>query len=167
MACVFFVVGYTVVMLKIKVYLDNCAYNRPFDDKSQLTIRMEAEAKLRIQEEIRAGVYELAWSYMNEFENNDNPYDDKREVIGAWEHIAAHICPPSEKILERGKQIQHTTTIRHKDSLNLACAIESGCNYFVTTDSKLLNKAGLFPQIEIINPIDFIRKIEAEHGNDN
>ena len=151
----------------MKVYLDNCAYKRPFDDKSQLTIRMEAEAKLRIQEEIRNGVYELTWAYMNEFENNDNPYDDKREAIGAWEHIAVHICPPSAKILARGKQIQHTTTIRSKDSLNIACAIESGCGYFITTDIKLLNKAGLFSEIEIINPIDFIRKTEAAHGSGN
>jgi hypothetical protein len=45
-------------MAKIRIYLDNCAYNRPFDDKDQITIRMEAEAKLQIQENIRKGVYE-------------------------------------------------------------------------------------------------------------
>ena len=33
-------------MAKEKIYLDNYAYNRPFDDKDQLIIRMEAEAKL-------------------------------------------------------------------------------------------------------------------------
>ena len=26
----------------LKIYLDNCSYNRPFDDKEQLTIRMGA-----------------------------------------------------------------------------------------------------------------------------
>ena len=71
-------------MAKERIYLDNCAYNRPFDDKDQLIICMEAEAKLKIQEDIRKGIYELIWSYMNEYENNDNPYDDKREAIGAW-----------------------------------------------------------------------------------
>jgi hypothetical protein len=92
-------------MAKIKVYLDNCAYNRPFDDKDQTTICMEADAKLQIQENIRKGIYELVWSYMNEYENNDNPYYDKREAIGVWEQIAAHICFPSEEILEKGKHI--------------------------------------------------------------
>jgi len=48
-------------MARTRVYLDNCAYNRPFDDKEQLSIRMEAEAKLKIQSDIRGGVYELAW----------------------------------------------------------------------------------------------------------
>jgi predicted nucleic acid-binding protein len=151
-------------MAKIRIYLDNCAYNRPFDDKDQITIRMEAEAKLQIQENIRKGVYELAWSYMNEYENNDNPYDDKREAIGAWEHIAAQLCPPNERILEKGMEIQHIA-IKPKDSLNLACAIESGCRYFVTTDKALLKKAGLFSEIEIINPIDFIRNEEEAGGS--
>jgi len=151
-------------MAKINIYLDNCAYNRPFDDKNQLSIRMEADAKLQIQEYIRKGVYELTWSYMNEYENNDNPYDDKRETVGIWKQIAAHICLPDEKVLEKGKQIQHIA-VRPKDSLNLACAIESGCRYFITTDKALLKKAGLFSEIEIINPIDFIRMEEEADGN--
>jgi len=29
-----------------KVYLDNCCYNRPFDDLSRESIRKEADAKL-------------------------------------------------------------------------------------------------------------------------
>jgi len=153
-------------MAKINIYLDNCAYNRPFDDKDQLAIRMEADAKLQIQEDIRKGVHDLTWSYMNEYENNDNPYDDKREAVGVWKQIAAHICPPGEKVLEKGKQIQHIA-IRPKDSLNLACAIESGCRYFITTDKALLKKAGLISEIEIINPIDFIRKEEETNGNDD
>ena len=90
-----------------KIYLDNCTYNRPFDDKDQLSIRMEAEAKLQIQENIRNNVYELIWSYMNEYENNDNPYDDKREAIGAWETIAVYKCLPNEKILKKGHQLQY------------------------------------------------------------
>jgi predicted nucleic acid-binding protein len=151
-------------MMKEKLYLDNCAYNRPFDDKDQLTIRMETEAKLQIQENIRNGVYELIWSYMNEYENNENPYDEKREAIGIWEHIAGHVCPPSEKILEKGKQLQQAA-IKPKDSLNLACAIESGCQYFITTDRTLLKKAELFPEILIINPIDFIQKKEEADGS--
>jgi len=39
-------------MARTRIYLDNCAFNRPFDDKEQLVIRMEAEAKLKIQADI-------------------------------------------------------------------------------------------------------------------
>jgi len=146
-------------MTNIRIYLDNCAYNRPFDDKGQLAVRMEADAKLKIQSDIRDGVYELVWSYMNEYENDENPYDEKREAIGIWEYIAACICLPDEKILERGKQMQDIG-IRPKDALNLACAIESGCQYFITTDKFLLKKARLISETGVINPIDFIRNEE-------
>ena len=151
-------------MAKIKIYLDNCAYNRPFDNKDQLVIRMETDAKLKIQEDIRKGNYELVWSYMNEYENNNNPYADKREAIYLWKQIATHICPPDSKIFMRGKRIQQIA-IRSKDSLNLACAIESGCGYFITTDKALLKKAEMFSEIVIINPIDFIRKEEEADGS--
>ena len=38
--------------MKHKVYLDNCCYNRPYDDQSHLLIELETKAKLRIQEMI-------------------------------------------------------------------------------------------------------------------
>jgi predicted nucleic acid-binding protein len=57
------------------------------------------------------------------------------------------------------------TAVKPKDSLNLACAIESGCRYFITTDKALLRKAELFSEIEIINPIDFIRNEEEIDGS--
>ena len=33
----------------LKLYLDNCCFNRPFDDQSQVKIHIEAQAKLDIQ----------------------------------------------------------------------------------------------------------------------
>ncbi len=35
--------------------LDNCSFNRPFDDQSQLRIQLEAEAKLFIQRKVLEG----------------------------------------------------------------------------------------------------------------
>ncbi len=32
----------------LKIYLDNCVFNRPFDDQSQIKIKLETEAKLYI-----------------------------------------------------------------------------------------------------------------------
>ena len=45
----------------MKIYLDNCCFNRPFDDQKQLQIKLETEAKLDIQERIIQGKLELAW----------------------------------------------------------------------------------------------------------
>jgi hypothetical protein len=44
---------------KMKVYLDNCALNRPFDDQSQERIRIETEAVVLVLSHLeRMG---LAW----------------------------------------------------------------------------------------------------------
>ena len=74
------------------IYLDNCCFNRPFDDQQQWRIRLEAEAKLRIQEVIRAGDLELAWSYILDFENESNPFLDRRERIRQWRSYAKTDC---------------------------------------------------------------------------
>ena len=34
----------------MRVYLDNCSYNRPYDDQSQMRIHLETQAKLYIQD---------------------------------------------------------------------------------------------------------------------
>ena len=44
----------------MRVYLDNCCYNRPFDRQVQLVVRLETEAKLRIQSMMRSGEIEYA-----------------------------------------------------------------------------------------------------------
>ena len=140
-----------------KIYLDNCSYNRPFDNQLQINIRLETEAKLYIQSGIREKRYSLTWSYMLDYENNINPYEEKRNVISRWKEIANDYCPSSNEILSAGREIMEYG-IRAKDALHIACAIKSGCEYFITTDNKLTNKA--ITNIKIINPIDFIRKTE-------
>ena len=43
----------------MRVYLDMCCYNRPYDDQSQLRVAMEAQSKLHIQNLIKDGSLEL------------------------------------------------------------------------------------------------------------
>ena len=63
----------------MKVYLDNCCYNRPYDDQTQIRIHLETEAKLHIQDVIKNGDLDLVTSYMLEYENGktDSPIKDK------------------------------------------------------------------------------------------
>lgn len=46
----------------MRVYLDNCCYNRPFDDQNQLKVYLETMAKLRVQALMRDGTIEYVWS---------------------------------------------------------------------------------------------------------
>lgn len=141
----------------MKIYLDNCSYNRPFDDQSQMRIRLETEAKLYIQSGIIRGKYSLVWSYMLNFENDGNPYEEKRNAISPWKKIASEYCSSSSEILQTGTSYMGHG-IQAKDALHIACAVKSGCDYFITTDKKLINKS--IDGIRIINPIDFVRETE-------
>jgi predicted nucleic acid-binding protein len=53
--------------------------------------------------------------------------------------------------------------IQANDALHIACAIESQCEYFITTDARLINKK--IEGIKIINPIDFVRNMEGKNDN--
>ena len=56
-----------------------------------------------------------------------------------------------------------TLNIREKDALHLACAIQSKADCFITTDKKILNKK--VKEIDILNPIDFVRRYYSENRN--
>jgi predicted nucleic acid-binding protein len=145
-------------MPKLKIYLDNCAYNRPYDDQNDIRIRLEAEAKLYIQEQIKDTQIDLVWSSVNSYENNDNPSPEKRERILAWKNIASERCSLNESILEKALELQ-LLGIRAKDALHLAAAIHSHCDCFITTDRKILNKK--IDAVAIVNPVVFVEEYLA------
>ena len=65
----------------MRVYLDNCCYNRPYDDQTQLRISLESQAKLYVQELIKDGKLGLASSYVLIYENSKNRFEAKRTAI--------------------------------------------------------------------------------------
>lgn len=44
----------------MRIYLDNCCYNRPFDDQTQIKVLIETLAKLDIQRQMRDGILKKA-----------------------------------------------------------------------------------------------------------
>ena len=143
----------------MKIYLDNCCFNRPYDDQSRLRIRLESEAKLKIQENIRNGDIQLVWSYILDYENGKNPFRERREQIAKWRKYAVDDVLENENIL-RLASILLEKGIRKMDSLHVACAIDAGADFFLTTDDGILKKASLVEQIHITDPIGLIKEIE-------
>ncbi len=144
----------------MKLYLDNCMFNRPFDDQSNIKILLESEAKLKIQENIRSGMYELIWSYILDYENNKNPFKERKEQIGKWKLYAKTDIEEDETVLNLANSI-NKLGLKKFDSLHISCAIKANANYFLTTDIGIIKKANLITDIEIKDPIDFIREILA------
>ena len=126
------------------VYLDNCCFNRPFDDQSQIKIRLETEAKLFVQTQISYGLT-LAWSYILDYENSFNPFEERRNAIQRWRKRAVIDVSETPNTIERARQLR-TLNIKGKDALHASCAAEAGCDYFpinfLSTDDILLKKLG-------------------------
>jgi hypothetical protein len=91
-------------MKKLKVYLDQCCFNRPHDDQSSLVVYLESEAKLSIQRKIVEHVYDLAWSYMLDYENSVNNYEERRKSIADWCNVAISKVPTSDEICGMAKK---------------------------------------------------------------
>lgn len=141
----------------MKVYLDNCCFNRPFDDQKQLRTKLETEAKLDIQERISQREIELAWSYVLDFENEANPFEQRRLAISGWKIHASVDTDETKEILDRAERL-HQMGIKSKDSLHLACAISMRCEYFLTTDDQLIKKAVGIGELKVTDPISFIKE---------
>jgi hypothetical protein len=144
-----------VAINKLRLYLDNCCFNRPFDSQTQLKIRLKTEAKIDVQQKIFDGLYELAWSYVLDYENRLNPFSERKHRIALWKNIAVVTCNETEIILLEAEKLQ-AIGVKMFDSLHVACAMYMSCDYLLTTDIRLLKKQ--ITTMRIIDPIEFIKK---------
>jgi predicted nucleic acid-binding protein len=143
----------------MRVYLDNCCFNRPFDDQSQVRVRLEAEAKMEIQQRIRENKIELAWSYVLDFENQQNPFEERQEAICRWKGAAVTDVEETDAILRQAHEIANRG-LHAKDALHLACAMSAGCDFFLTTDDNVLKKMHDFARIAVTTPTQFIIEVD-------
>ena len=147
-------------MARYRVYLDNCCFNRPYDNQSQPLVRMETEAKLLIQQEILNKKLELIWSFILHYENSVNPYIDRRNQIRFWETEAADFVVFDNDIFLKAAEIM-SFNVKEKDAYHIACSLRANADCFITTDKKLLNKN--INEISILSPLDFLRRYYSEN----
>jgi predicted nucleic acid-binding protein len=93
---------------------------------------------------------------MMDYEISFNPFSERKDAFLNWKNISVIDIDPTEKILDRGIKLIERK-LKRKDALHIACAIEAECEYFITTDGKILNKN--ISEVAVINPLDFIRKL--------
>jgi predicted nucleic acid-binding protein len=138
-----------------RLYLDNCCLNRPFDDQRQLKIKLETDAKLFIQQELLAGKYELAWSYILDYEISISPFEERKEKFNQWKDIAKCFCSEEESILLEAEKLA-AMKFKIIDALHISSAKYLHCDYIITTDRKMLNKE--VTGILIVDPIGFLQR---------
>ena len=148
--------------MKVRIYLDNCSYNRPYDDQSQMRIYLETQAKLHIQDMIRKGDLELVTSYVLDYENDKNRSLQKKKAIERFIREYSRVYVSDRNKSEIGKYADEImkTGVKEKDAYHVACAIIAQCKYFITTDDRLLKYYS--EEINLVTPGEFIRRMETD-----
>ena len=146
----------------MRIYLDNCCYNSPYDDQSQIRIYLETQAKLHIQELIKLRRVELVTSYMLEYENGKNRFMQKKRTIENFmnDNESYYVGNERDEMIAKMAEPIMRTGVKEKDAFHVACAIYAKCDYFITTDDRLLKFHT--EQISLVTPGEFIRRMEAE-----
>jgi predicted nucleic acid-binding protein len=142
----------------MRVYLDNCCFNRPFDDQSSTRNRLEAEAKLEIQQRIINKKVELAWSYVLDHENQANPLEERREAVARWKDKSVVDAEETVAILQQAHELAERR-LKSKDALHIACALAAGCDFFLTTDDLIVKRMQGYSGIVVMDPAQFIIEV--------
>ena len=144
----------------LKLYLDNCCYNRPFDDLRQEKNNLEAQAIKLIIDKYWKDEFEIYTSDALVIEmNNIKDQIKKAKVLEVYNKLNLINIPFSNNIIKRASELRKYN-IKNMDSLHIAYAESSNIDYFITTDRLLINassRANL--NVKVINPISFIMEV--------
>ena len=144
----------------LKIYLDNCCYNRPFDDLTQEKINLEASAietifRKHIDKEVkiyksRAIDYEIT---------KISDGDKKRKVEDLYDGLELENISYTYNLDTRVEELEKAN-IHFMDAYHVAYAESKELDYFITVDKQLINASKkLNLKIKILNPIEFIMEV--------
>lgn len=138
------------------IYLDNCCYNRPFDDQMQERIHLESEVILTVLKMGQMKKVIIVGSEILELEMNQMQDENKkRKVLDLYQVVNRRILY-TESIKKRSADIMSISKIRTFDSLHIAAAEEADADILLTTDDKFEKMAAnLSLKTRVINPLRF------------
>ncbi|MBR0260831.1 MAG: hypothetical protein IJQ85_03455 [Selenomonadaceae bacterium] len=149
----------------MRIYLDNCCYNRPFDDQTQPRIREETDAVSAIITRTMANDDIILSSDILFFEvMKIKALDKRRAILSMIDRVADKTVALNEQINLRKNDIMCASNIHDMDAAHLACAEFGDADIFLTTDDKLIKACGnLNLKFRILNPATYFKEV-IENG---
>lgn len=144
----------------MKIYLDNCCFNRLLDDRSYSQIYYERNSVMLILELIEQNAVELIGSQMlvKEIEETKDPY--RKSVLRLIYSLVSEEVAVDLPILTRAEEIRHSSNIKYKDSIHLACAEAASADVLLTTDKKFLNNCNRIQTCtKVMNPNQWLLEV--------
>ena len=152
----------------MKIYLDVCCLNRPFDDQTQDRIHLESEAVVLILKHVRLGNWEWISSEVVEYEVGQTPDAERRHRVESLIRYAARTVLLERSVVKRASEFKAIGFGAH-DALHLACAEHSNADVFLTSDDKFLRlsrECSSILNIKVDNPLMWLKEvIQNEYRN--
>ena len=141
-----------------RVYLDVCALCRPFDDQTQMRIRLEIDAVQLILSYVRSGSLTLVVSPVHEAEISAiNDPIEREHLLSMLQQIGERFETDRRQARERAKQLTEHG-LGPADAAHLAFSEKTGAD-FVTCDDRLLRQCGrVHSHVWTGNPIAYCEK---------
>ena len=123
---------------------------------------METQSKLYIQNLIKDKQIELVSSYMLRYECSNNPFEMRRNTILDFidQYAASFVDVDRRAEIEAKANEIMKTGVKFKDACHVASAIYAKCEYFISTDIRLLKFDT--DEIKMVTPIEFVTETESE-----
>jgi predicted nucleic acid-binding protein len=144
----------------IRVYLDNCALNRPFDDQRQERVRLETEAIVLVLSRVERREWTSLGSQALEIEIDQTPDAEQQSRLKRVVEFIESTIEIGEKELKRANELQAVGFVGF-DAVHLACAESGKADVFLTTDDRLLKTAKRLAKklrVKVENPLDWMKE---------
>ncbi|MBI5823339.1 MAG: PIN domain-containing protein [Chloroflexi bacterium] len=145
----------------MKIYLDACCLNRPFDDQSQPRVHLEAEAILLIFEKLRQQEWHWTASEVLLYEINQNPDLENKQRVLSLISMANHMVEITDDLLTRAEELEGAGFDTY-DAIHLASAKQAKVDVFLTTDDpivKIANRNKKLLDFRVENPVKWLEEV--------
>jgi predicted nucleic acid-binding protein len=145
----------------MKIYLDTCCLNRPFDDQRQARIRLESEAVTLILEKLHQHEWEWVGSDILFYELEQITDVERRERTLLLAKQCQQIIEMTGHILDRAEDLESSGYDGY-DALHLASAEQAQVDVFLTTDDqlqKLADRKNKPLSFAVSNPVQWLEKV--------
>ena len=145
----------------MKLYLDNCCYNRPYDDQTQERIHLEGEAVLAIINKYKQNDNEIIGSPALDIEIEQIRNIEKQEKVKIfYEQTMNRKIRYNSDILKRVKELSEQSNIRTLDRFHLSFAEYAEVDVLLTTDDKFEKACSkLNLHTKVMNPLNFLLEV--------
>jgi len=145
----------------MRVYLDCCSLQRPFDDRSQPRIAVEAEAVLVILALCESHHVRLISSECLLFEVGRIPDQTRREDALTILKLAKEAVELTTEVEALARKLM-ASGLKTLDALHLASASTAKADYFCTCDDRFLRKAKTLNGLDtrVVLPTELVMELD-------